>query len=150
MPKVGNKHFAYTPEGIAKAEEHAKSTGTKVEHKKYQQGGFVDTDEESRQSRQHLSAVNPHGSDEAYESSWSAKEAKEVRKAYKTMADKKSFDWGKKIKAYKTLKKYGKAKKYQEGGKILQGAGGTDLRDIDAYGKVSDVARFKKSYGYRS
>ena len=45
----------------------------------------------------------------------------------------------------KAYKKGGKAKKYQEGGKILQGAGGTDLRDIDAYGKVSDVARFKKA-----
>ena len=32
MPRVGNKHFDYTPEGKAKAELMAKNTGGKVEY----------------------------------------------------------------------------------------------------------------------
>tara|TARA_Y100000996_G_scaffold294742_1_gene233255 strand:- start:324 stop:449 length:126 start_codon:yes stop_codon:yes gene_type:complete len=30
MPKVGNKHFAYTQAGMKKAKEHAKKTGQKM------------------------------------------------------------------------------------------------------------------------
>ena len=30
MPLVGNKHFAYTPEGMKKALAHAEKTGQKV------------------------------------------------------------------------------------------------------------------------
>jgi hypothetical protein len=32
MPKVGDKHFAYTAKGKAKAKAAAKKTGKKVEH----------------------------------------------------------------------------------------------------------------------
>ncbi len=32
MPRVGNKHLAYTPEGKAKAKAVAKNTGGKVEY----------------------------------------------------------------------------------------------------------------------
>ena len=32
MPRVGNKHFAYTPEGKAKAKAAAKSTGETVKY----------------------------------------------------------------------------------------------------------------------
>ena len=32
MPRVGNKHFAYTPEGKAKAKAAAKSTGETVQY----------------------------------------------------------------------------------------------------------------------
>jgi len=32
MPKVGEKHFSYTPEGEAKARSLAKNTGGKVEY----------------------------------------------------------------------------------------------------------------------
>ena len=41
MPKVGDKHFEYTPSGVAKAEEYAEESGREVEHKKYKQGGQV-------------------------------------------------------------------------------------------------------------
>tara|TARA_Y100000361_G_scaffold33573_1_gene28158 strand:- start:341 stop:568 length:228 start_codon:yes stop_codon:yes gene_type:complete len=42
MPKVGKKHFAYTPEGLKEAEAHAAKTGQKVENmKRYQVGGLV-------------------------------------------------------------------------------------------------------------
>ena len=40
MPKVGNKHFAYTDAGEAAAHAEAKSTGKKVE-KGYAKGGSV-------------------------------------------------------------------------------------------------------------
>ena len=40
MPKVGSKHFAYTPAGKAAAGAHAKSTGQKVS-KAYKKGGKV-------------------------------------------------------------------------------------------------------------
>tara|TARA_R100000664_G_C2739729_1_gene128407 strand:- start:467 stop:1378 length:912 start_codon:yes stop_codon:yes gene_type:complete len=50
MPLVGNKHFAYTPEGMKKALAHAEKTGQKVKVdkkgiggmvKKYSQGGML-------------------------------------------------------------------------------------------------------------
>ena len=50
MPLVGNKHFAYTPEGMKKAVAHAEKTGQKVKIdkkgiggmvKKYSQGGML-------------------------------------------------------------------------------------------------------------
>lgn len=40
MPKVGNKHFAYTDAGEAAAHAEAKSTGKQVE-KAYAKGGPV-------------------------------------------------------------------------------------------------------------
>ena len=40
MPKVGKKHFAYTPAGKAAASADASATGTKVE-KGYSEGGPV-------------------------------------------------------------------------------------------------------------
>ena len=40
MPKVGSKHFAYTPAGKAAAGTYAKSTGQKVS-KAYKKGGKV-------------------------------------------------------------------------------------------------------------
>ena len=40
MPKVGKKHFAYTPAGKAAASAEASATGTKVE-KGYSKGGLV-------------------------------------------------------------------------------------------------------------
>ena len=40
MPKVGKKHFAYTPAGKAAASAEASATGTKVE-KGYSEGGPV-------------------------------------------------------------------------------------------------------------
>tara|TARA_Y100000034_G_scaffold45755_1_gene56187 strand:+ start:301 stop:477 length:177 start_codon:yes stop_codon:yes gene_type:complete len=47
MPKVGDREFAYTPEGIAEAESYAQATGQTVEHNamnrsKYFYGGAVD------------------------------------------------------------------------------------------------------------
>lgn len=42
MPKVGKKHFAYTPEGLKEAEAHAEKTGQQVENmQRYQVGGLV-------------------------------------------------------------------------------------------------------------
>jgi hypothetical protein len=38
MPKVGDKHFAYTEEGIKKAKAYAKKTGKKVEYGKKKGG----------------------------------------------------------------------------------------------------------------
>ena len=38
MPKVGDKHFSYTPEGQAKAKAYADATGKKMENKKYKHG----------------------------------------------------------------------------------------------------------------
>ena len=38
MPKVGSKHFAYTPAGKKAAASHAKSTGQSVS-KSYKKGG---------------------------------------------------------------------------------------------------------------
>ena len=35
MPKVGNKKFAYTKKGKAKAKAYAKKTGKKMKAKKY-------------------------------------------------------------------------------------------------------------------
>jgi hypothetical protein len=32
MPKVGKKHYSYTPKGIAKAKSAAKKKGTKVRY----------------------------------------------------------------------------------------------------------------------
>ena len=34
MPKVGNKHYAYTPKGMAKAKAAAKKKGKKVTYGK--------------------------------------------------------------------------------------------------------------------
>jgi hypothetical protein len=34
MPKVGKKHYSYTPKGIAKAKAAAKKKGIKVSYKK--------------------------------------------------------------------------------------------------------------------
>jgi hypothetical protein len=34
MPKVGNKHYAYTKAGMAKAKTEAKKKGVKVQYKK--------------------------------------------------------------------------------------------------------------------
>jgi len=34
MPKVGNKHYAYTKKGMAKAKAAAKKSGKKVSHAK--------------------------------------------------------------------------------------------------------------------
>lgn len=34
MPKVGSKHYAYTPKGMAMAKAAAKKKGTKVEYAK--------------------------------------------------------------------------------------------------------------------
>lgn len=34
MPKVGNKHFAYTEKGKKAAKEYAKKSGKKMSHKK--------------------------------------------------------------------------------------------------------------------
>lgn len=34
MPKVGSKHFDYTPQGFAKAKAEAKKSGKKLEVKK--------------------------------------------------------------------------------------------------------------------
>jgi len=34
MPKVGSKHYAYTPKGRAAAKQQAKRTGQKVTNKK--------------------------------------------------------------------------------------------------------------------
>lgn len=34
MPKVGNKHYAYTPKGMAKAKADAKKKGKKVKYGK--------------------------------------------------------------------------------------------------------------------
>jgi|TARA_R100001443_G_scaffold4053_1_gene12178 hypothetical protein len=39
MPKVGKKHYPYTPKGMAMAKNAAKKAGTKVQYKKY--GGAV-------------------------------------------------------------------------------------------------------------
>lgn len=33
MPKVGDKHFSYTPKGQKQAQAYAKKTGQKVAHK---------------------------------------------------------------------------------------------------------------------
>jgi len=42
MPKVGKKHFAYTPDGLKEAEAYAAKTGQKVEKmQRYQVGGLV-------------------------------------------------------------------------------------------------------------
>ena len=42
MPKVGKKHFAYTPEGRKEAEAYAAETGEPVEDmQRYQTGGLV-------------------------------------------------------------------------------------------------------------
>ena len=42
MPKVGGKHYEYTPEGVAKAKADAKSKGVSVEYdKKYTNGGIA-------------------------------------------------------------------------------------------------------------
>ena len=42
MPKVGKKHFAYTPDGLKEAQEYAAKTGQKVEKtQRYQVGGLV-------------------------------------------------------------------------------------------------------------
>ena len=41
MPLVGNKHFAYTPEGMKKALAHAEKTGQKVKIDKKGIGGMV-------------------------------------------------------------------------------------------------------------
>ena len=40
MPKVGSRHFAYTPEGKKAAAAHAQSTGQSVS-KTYKKGGRV-------------------------------------------------------------------------------------------------------------
>ncbi len=34
MPKVGNKHYAYTPKGMAAAKKAAKKSGKKVNYRK--------------------------------------------------------------------------------------------------------------------
>jgi hypothetical protein len=34
MPKVGKKHYSYTPKGMAKAKKEAKSKGIKVKYSK--------------------------------------------------------------------------------------------------------------------
>lgn len=34
MPKVGNKHYAYTPKGMAAAKKAAKKSGKKVSYRK--------------------------------------------------------------------------------------------------------------------
>ena len=34
MPRVGNKHYAYTPKGQAAARKQARKTGQKVSHTK--------------------------------------------------------------------------------------------------------------------
>ncbi len=34
MPKVGSKHYSYSPKGIAKAKAAAKKKGVKVQYKK--------------------------------------------------------------------------------------------------------------------
>ena len=39
MPKVGKKHYPYTPKGMAMAKNAAKKAGTTVQYKKY--GGAV-------------------------------------------------------------------------------------------------------------
>ena len=42
MPKVGKKHFAYTPDGLKEAEAYAAETGEEVENmQRYQVGGLV-------------------------------------------------------------------------------------------------------------
>ena len=42
MPQVGDKKFAYTPEGMTKAREYAAKTGTPMEVKqRYNVGGVV-------------------------------------------------------------------------------------------------------------
>ena len=42
MPKVGKKHFAYTPQGLKEAEAYAAKTGQQVENmQRYQVGGLV-------------------------------------------------------------------------------------------------------------
>ena len=40
MPKVGDKHFDYTPEGVAKAKKYAEATGENVKSA-YKKGGKV-------------------------------------------------------------------------------------------------------------
>tara|TARA_R110000751_G_scaffold55992_6_gene119879 strand:+ start:1295 stop:1447 length:153 start_codon:yes stop_codon:yes gene_type:complete len=40
MPKVGSKHFAYTPAGKKSAAAHAKTTGQRVS-KAYKKGGKI-------------------------------------------------------------------------------------------------------------
>ena len=39
MPKVGGKHYAYTPKGMAAAKAAAKRTGQPVEQAKPRKGG---------------------------------------------------------------------------------------------------------------
>ena len=41
MPKVGGKHYSYSPKGIAKAKAHAKKKRVKVHYKK--KGGSTKT-----------------------------------------------------------------------------------------------------------
>ena len=53
MPKVGDKEFAYTPEGMTKARAHAAKTGIPMEVKqRYNVGGVV---------RQTKGKVQPRG-----------------------------------------------------------------------------------------
>ena len=48
MPKVGDREFAYTPEGIAEAKSYAEATGQMVENdamyrsQRYYEGGKVE------------------------------------------------------------------------------------------------------------
>ena len=42
MPKVGDKHFSYTPEGQAKADAYSEATGKEVQHKKYKHGNKLE------------------------------------------------------------------------------------------------------------
>lgn len=42
MPKVGDRHFPYTPEGLREAEQYSASTGIPLEKtQKYNLGGAV-------------------------------------------------------------------------------------------------------------
>ena len=42
MPKVGDKHFSYTPEGVKKADAYSEATGKEVQHKKYDCGDKIE------------------------------------------------------------------------------------------------------------
>ena len=56
MPKVGDKHFAYTPEGMTKAREHAAKTGIPMEVKqRYNVGGVV----KSTKGKQEYRGIKP-------------------------------------------------------------------------------------------
>ena len=60
MPKVGNKHFAYTDAGEAAAHAEAKKTGKKVE-KAYAKGGPVKAAKKKASKKKKASTKAPPG-----------------------------------------------------------------------------------------